>query len=147
MVVKSGALGYGLVDRILIPQGLKVVAGCFHPIDKKTVLLAPEKHDMINRSARETMQRIRSDPTLKTFLESCKVFAIKTGLASDHCRELIDAAEAAGAVGASQNMIGEAVHAVTTVKNLVAVREAFLRFLPEEKILVSDIEFCGARLL
>jgi hypothetical protein len=44
-------------------------------------------------------------------------------------------------------MIGEAVHAVTTRRNLEAVREAFLRFLPEEKVLDSDIEFCGARLL
>jgi len=147
LVVKSGAVGYGLVDRIPIPQGLKVVAGTFRPIDKKTVLLAPEKHEAINRTARETMRRIQSSPTLKTFLESCKAFALNTGLASDRCRELIAAAEAAGAIGASQNMIGEAVHAVTTRRDLGSVREAFLRFLPQEKVLVSDIEFCGARLI
>jgi len=147
LVVKSGAVGYGLVDRIPIPQGLKVVAGTFRPIDKRTVLLAPEKHEAINRLARETMRRIQSTPTLKTFLESCKAFALNTGLAPDRCRELIAAAEVAGAIGATQNMIGEAVHAVTTRRGLEAVRGAFLRFLPEEKVLVSDIEFCGARLL
>jgi len=147
LVVKSGAVGYGLVDRIPLPQGLKVVAGCFRPIDKKTILLAPEKHEAINRLAQETMRRIKSSPTLKTFLESCKFFALNSGLASDQCRELIAAAEAAGAIGASQNMIGEAVHALTTDENLEAVHEAFLGFLPEEKILVSDIDFCGARLL
>jgi len=147
LVVKSGAVGYGLVDRIPIPQDLKVVAGSFRPIDKKTVLLAPERHDAINRLARETMRRIRSSPTLKTFIESCKAFALGTGLASDRCMELISGAETAGAIGASQNMIGEAVHAVTTRRNLDPVREAFLRFLPEEKVLVSDIDFCGARLL
>jgi pantoate kinase len=147
LVVKSGAIGYGLVDRIPIPEGLKVVAGCFRPIDKKTVLLAPEKHGTINTLARTTMQRIRSLPTLENFLRSCKCFALDSGLASDRCRELIEAAESAGAVGASQNMIGEAVHAVTTRRNLEAVREAFLGFLPEEKIIISDVEFCGARLL
>jgi pantoate kinase len=147
LVVKSGAVGYGLVDRIPIPEGLKVVAGCFRPIDKKTVLLAPEKHETINTLARTTMRRIRSYPTLENFLRSCKCFALDSGLASDRCRELIEAAETAGAVGASQNMIGEAVHAVTTRRNLEAVREAFLGFLPEEKIIISDVEFCGARLL
>ena len=146
LVVKSGAIGYGLVDRIPIPEGLKVVAGCFRPIDKKTILLAPEKHGAINRLARATMRRIRSQPTLENFLRSCKCFALDSGLASDRCRELIEAAESAGAVGASQNMIGEAVHAVTTRRNLEAVHEAFLGFLPEEKIIVSDVEFCGARL-
>jgi pantoate kinase len=147
LVVKSGAVGYGLVDRIPIPQGLKVVAGSFRSIDKKTVLLAPEKHETINRLARETMRRIQASPTLETFLENCKAFALNTGLASDRCRELIAAAEAAGAIGASQNMIGETVHAVTTRRNLEAVRGAFLGFLADEKVLVSDIEFCGARLL
>ena len=147
LVVKSGAIGYGLVDRIPIPEGFKVVAGCFRPIDKKTILLAPEKHETINRLARITMQRIRSLPTMENFIRSCKSFALDSGLASNRCRELIEAAESAGAIGASQNMIGEAVHAVTTHRNLEAVHEAFLRFLPEEKIIVSDVEFCGARLL
>lgn len=147
LIVKSGAVGYGKVDRIIIPQDLKIVAGCFSSIDKKTVLLAPEKHETINRLARETMRRIRLNPTLEIFLENCKYFALNTGLASDRCRELITVAEKAGAIGASQNMIGEAVHAVTTLKNLKAVYTAFLSFLPEEKILVTDIEFSGAHLL
>lgn len=147
LIIKSGAIGYGKVDRIIIPQDLKVVAGCFSSIDKKTVLLAPEKHEAINRLARETMHRIRLNPTLKIFLESCKYFALNSGLASDQCKELIIAAEKAGAIGASQNMIGEAIHAVTTSKNLKAVHTAFLSFLPEEKIVVTDIEFSGAHLL
>jgi pantoate kinase len=147
LVVRSGALGYGLVDRIIIPKNLKVIAGVYRPIDKKEILLAPEKHEAINRIGRETMQRIRSDPTLGNFLKNCKAFALNTGLASDRCRELITAVEAAGAIGASQNMIGEAVHAVVKPGNVESVRNAFLEFIPEEKVLVSDIDFCGARLL
>jgi pantoate kinase len=147
LIVKSGAIGYGEVDRIIIPQDLKIVAGCFSPIDKKTVLLAPEKHEAINCLARETMRRIRLNPTLKIFLESCKFFALNAGLASDRCKELIVAAEKAGAIGASQNMIGEAVYAVTTPKNVEAVHTAFLSFLPEGRIIVTDIDFSSAHLL
>ncbi|MCJ7632535.1 hypothetical protein MUP77_09115 [Candidatus Bathyarchaeota archaeon] len=147
LVVKSGALGYGLVDRIIIPQNLKVVAGFYRPIDKKEILLAPEKHEAINRIGRKTMQRIRSDPTLDNFLKNCKAFALNTCLASDRCRELITAVEVAGAIGASQNMIGEAVHAVVKPRNIESVRNAFLRFIPKEKVFVSDIAFSGAHLL
>ena len=147
MVVKSGAIGYGKVDRIIIPQGLRIVAGYFSSIDKKTVLLAPEKHEAINRLARETMRRIMLNPTLKIFLENCKFFALNAGLASDRCKELIVVAEKAGAIGASQNMIGEAVYAVATPKNLEEVHAAFLSFLPEERIIITDIDFSGARLL
>lgn len=147
LVLKSGTVGYGLVDRIMIPQNLKVVAGFYRPIDKKEILLAPEKHEAINCIGRETMKRIRSEPTLDSFLKNCKAFALNTGLASDRCMELITVAEAAGAIGASQNMIGEAVHAIVEPGKVESVRNAFLRFVPEEKVLVSDIEFCGARLL
>ena len=56
-------------------------------------------------------------------------------------------AEKAGAVGATQNMIGEAVHAVVREENAASVEEAFKQVLPNEKILTSKIDFQGARLV
>jgi len=60
---------------------------------------------------------------------------------------LIELSEKAGAIGAAQNMLGEAVHALVTVDSVEAVHEAFKKLLPEEKILIAKIDFQGARMI
>jgi hypothetical protein len=56
-------------------------------------------------------------------------------------------AEKAGAVGAAQNMVGEAVHALALAENAGNIAEAFKQVLPNEKILTAKIDFQGARLI
>jgi pantoate kinase len=147
LVVKSGAIGIGLVDRIPIRPDLRVVAGVYKTMDKSSVIMSKEKVEVINRIAEKTMNRILAEPTLANFLGNCKSFALNSGLASERVENLIYEAEAAGAIGATQNMIGEAVHAVTTKQNLNEVLESFEENLPRDKITVSDIEFRGARIV
>jgi hypothetical protein len=60
---------------------------------------------------------------------------------------LVKSANKAGAVGAAQNMIGEAVHAVVHEENASSVEEAFKQSLPSQQVLVSEIDFQGARLI
>jgi hypothetical protein len=60
--------------------------------------------------------------------------------------ELIEATKKAGAIGATQNMLGEAVHALVTVDKVEAVSETFMKFLPAEKVIISGIDCEGARL-
>jgi pantoate kinase len=147
LIVKSGTIGIGLVDRIPIPSNLKIVAGSFKPIEKRSVLLSPEKRSLINTLGRETLTQILAEPTLVNFFKSCKAFAFRSGLASKRVKSLILAVEVAGAIGATQNMIGEAVHAVTTLENLDRVYDTFRISLPKRNIIISDIDFQGARLL
>lgn len=146
LIVRSGAVGIGLVDRIPVSPELRIVAGSFQPIEKKSVITS-EKIEDINRLARKTMRKILANPCLENFLGSCKAFAFESELASSRVRELIDDAERAGAIGASQNMIGEGVHAVVKANMLKEVREAFKSYFNEEKIVVSKIDFQGARLV
>lgn len=146
LIVKSGAVGIGLIDRIPVSPKLKIVAGSFQAIDKKTVILS-DKVEGINLIARRTMDDILASPSLENFLRRCKAFAIQTGLASQRVSELIDDVEKAGAVGASQNMIGDAVHAVVKDSKLKAVHDVFKSHMSEDKIVVSKIDLQGARLL
>lgn len=44
-------------------------------------------------------------------------------------------------------MIGEAVHAVVHKENVEDVAEAFKQVLPSEKVIISKIDFQGARLV
>ena len=95
-----------------------VVAGFFESnIPKKTVLADPEKKAVINRYGKETLEAILAEPTLENFLDCCWNFSEKTGFATDNTRQLVKLAKKAGAVGAAQNMIGEAVHALVLKEN------------------------------
>ena len=147
LVVRSGAIGYGLVDRIPISPDLKIVAGVFEPIEKSSVLLSEHKIQTINNIAQKTMQQILSNPSPTNFMRSCKNFALQSGLASSRVKKLIKRAERAGAIGATQNMLGEAVHALTSSKHLESVINAFSKDFSQEDILISSIDFMGARLI
>ena len=80
-------------------------------------------------------------------MDACKEFALGTGFATNRIRKLFELSEKAGAIGVAQNMIGEAVHALTTVDSLEKVQNAFKKLLPEENILVARIDSQGARII
>ena len=147
LIVESGALGYGLIDRILIRSDLQVVAGVFKSVKKSSILLSEEKINIINTIAKKTMSNILKKPDIENFLNNCKSFAFESGLASGRIRKLIKDVENAGAIGATQNMIGEAVHAITTKNSLDDVYEAFKKHISEDKIIISKIDFKGAKIL
>ena len=68
-------------------------------------------------------------------------------LLTSRVRKLIELAEKAGAVGATQNMVGEAVHALVTLNKLEGVIKAFRKVIPTEKIIIAKIDLQGARRL
>jgi len=93
------------------------------------------------------LKKILADPSLENFMRACKEFAVGTGLVTSRVQKLIELAEKAGAVGATQNMVGEAVHALVTVDKVEDVVKAFKKVMPSEKIIIAKIDFQGARRL
>lgn len=147
LVVEPGAPRYALIDRIPISQDYEIVAGVFAPRLTKNFLEPKEKEALINEMGQKTMKKILSNPSLENFFRSCREFAEKTGLTTERVRKLIDSAEEAGAVGATQNMLGEAVHALVKADNMEKVLQVFKKQLPQERVLTAKIDFQGARLL
>jgi pantoate kinase len=147
LVTEPGAPGICQVDRIPISPDYVIVAGFYNSKIPKTVLSSPERKLQINRYAKKTLKQILAEPTLENFLASCWDFAQKAGFATENVRQLVHLAKKAGAVGATQNMIGEAVHAVVLEENALSVAEAFKQVLPNEKIITAKIDFQGARLV
>jgi pantoate kinase len=111
------------------------------------VLTSPEKRLAVNKWGKKTLEKILSKPSLENFLACCRDFAENAGFMTERVRTLMRLAERAGAIGAAQNMVGEAVHALTTLENAENVVQAFKRVLPQEKILVAQIDIQGARLI
>lgn len=147
LVVEPGAPRYAFIDRIPISQDYEIVAGVFAPRLTKNFLESKEKEELINEMGQKTMKKILSNPSLENFFRSCREFAEKTGLTTERVRKLIDSAEEAGAVGATQNMLGEAVHALVKADNMEKVLQVFKKQLPQERVLTAKIDFQGARLL
>ncbi|MEM2319322.1 MAG: hypothetical protein QXW82_01040 [Candidatus Bathyarchaeia archaeon] len=147
ITLEPGAPGTAIIDRIPISSDYVVVAGVFGPIPTKQVLSSTEKRLAVNQWGRKTLERILSEPSLENFLACCREFAEKTGFMTERVHKLIKAAEGAGAIGAAQNMVGEAVHALATCENAEKVAQAFKRVLPEKNVLVARVDLQGARLL
>jgi pantoate kinase len=148
LVTKPGAPGICQIDRIPISPEYMVVIG-YYPslIPKKSVLSSPEKKKEINGYGRKALEAILADPSLENFLSSCWDFAEKAGFTNEGIRTLVKAAKKAGAVGAAQNMIGEAVHAIVHEEDAESVAEAFKQTLPKEQVIISRVDFQGARLI
>ena len=147
LTLEPGAPGIAIIDRIPISTDYVIVAGVFGPIPTKEVLASPEKRLAVNKWGKKTLEKILSEPSLENFLACCCDFAEKTGFMTERVRTLIRLAEGAGAIGAAQNMVGEAVHALTTLENAENVVQAFKQVLPQEKILVAHVDIQGARLI
>jgi len=146
VTLKSGGPGFCLIDRIPLKPNYRIVSGCFGPIATKTVLASPRVRRRVNRFGRRTLNNILEDTSIENFMASCKRFAAEVGLMSRRVRMLIDAMETAGAIGATQNMVGEAAHALVEEERVKKVAEAVGRLLSSEKIYIAKIDLAGARL-
>jgi pantoate kinase len=147
VTVEPGALGCGIIDQIPTTPEHRIVTGYYRPIPTKKVLASDKIRRRVNRCGRETVDRILVDPSLENFMHASKEFTKNAGFMTPVTEKLIDLAEKAGAIGAAQNMVGEAVHALTTVSNAQEIVEVFKRVLPPRNILTARIDVRGARLL
>ena len=144
LTLEPGAPGYARLDRIPISPDYMIIVGTFRPYPTKEMLDSQEKREAINEWGRKTLQKILAEPSLENFMRACKQFAVGTGFATERVKKLMEMCEEAGAVGAAQNMLGEAVHALVTVDKMERVHEAFRKLLPEENVIISRIDLQGA---
>jgi pantoate kinase len=147
LTIEPGAPGIARLDRIPVSPDYRLVVGTFRPCPTKEMLSSPEKREIINKWGRKTLKKILAEPSLENFMGACKEFALGTGFATRRVQKLMEQSEKVGAIGAAQNMLGEAVHALVSVDSVAAVHETFKKLLPKEKILIANIDFQGARLI
>ena len=147
ITIEPGAPSHAIIDRIPTTSDHRIVAGYYRPISTKRVLSSSETRKIVNRYGKETVDKILANPSLENFMVASKDFACNAGFTTPLTEKLVDLAEKAGAIGASQNMIGEAVHALATVDTAERIAEAFEKVLPSRNILKSRIAIQGVRLL
>jgi len=147
LTVEPGGPGYALIDRIPISQDCRLIVGFYGPIYTKKILADEKRRKVINAWGNITLKKILKEPSIENFLNCCWEFSRKAGFVNERIEKLFRLANEAGAIGAAQNMVGEAVHAVIYKEDVERIVEAFNRVLPKKKILVGKIEWQGARLV
>lgn len=144
--IEPGGPGIAIIDRIPLSSNYFIVAGVFDTTFTKDFLSTHRKRQLINNWGKKTLEAILEEPSIENFLECSLEFARRAGFMTQRVEDLAKIAEKAGAIGSAQNMLGEALHAVTTEKEAASVVEAFKQVLPNDRIIASRIDFQGARL-
>jgi pantoate kinase len=142
---QPGAPGFSIIDRIPIDPDCRIVTGWFGPISTRTVLSNQKLRSRVNRFGRHSIEAILKKPTPRNFMTICRRFAESVGFMTERLRRLSFAMMQSGAIGVTQNMLGEAVHALVEDGKEKKVYEAARNFLPRTQIFSTTIEFQGAR--
>ncbi|MEM3722913.1 MAG: pantoate kinase [Candidatus Hadarchaeales archaeon] len=121
---KAGAPPWGRWQRIPTPRDLWVVCCTLGEIKTSSCLRDEEFLKRAQLLGKSAVNRILRAPTLKNFLHLSKEFAGNLGLLDSALSQLIETAERAGAIGASQTMLGKGIFAFTTSKRKNSVKTA-----------------------
>lgn len=145
--IKPGAPGIGYVD--LIPAGpdIVVVCGSLGPIETKKMLSKPELREKINRIGGKMVDELVKNASIEKLVELSKRFATEIGLMSERIREVIKKLEDNGFVHASMAMFGETVFCFVKREKANQVLNILKKYFDKGVILISDINFTGARIL
>jgi pantoate kinase len=144
---EGGPPGVCRIDRIPIKPSYRLISGCYCPISKPRILNSKIISQRIAREGRRTMRSILSRPDLKNFLNQSEEFALKIGFMTERIADNIRTAKRSGSVGATQNMLGDAFHAVVEKDLVEEILEKFRDCFPRGRLFSSQIDFEGARLL
>jgi pantoate kinase len=124
VIVRPGAPGVAEVKRVRVGGKFRVVTASLAPYKKGPLLSSPEMTKRIARLGRRALELTRLAPDLRGLVRAGEVFSEGLGLESNDVKRLIQAAKSAGAIGASQNMVGHAIHAIVKERDVERVISA-----------------------
>jgi pantoate kinase len=148
LVTEPGAFSVGRTDAILIDfADFVLVCAAFGPIKKSTVLSDEHSRLKVNEFGTITLQKILDNPTPEVLLMESRQFSEKTGLASRELLKLSDIASNSGAVGATPNMIGNAIHCLVERSKYKSFMERFSEVVPKQSMFESDLIQSGPQII
>ena len=148
LVTEPGSFSLGKVDSIMVdPADYLLVCAAFGPIEKSSVLRDENARKRVNTQGRRALRSVLSDPTPANLLMQSRSFAEKTGIATRQLLRLCDKAIELGSLGATQNMIGSAIHCLVRKDKARKFEKSFQEYLPTNSIFVTELIQSGPMLL
>ena len=147
VITRAGAPGVSEFLNVEYPGGTRIVTASLAPFKKSDAIARPSTVRRINQLGDRALQKVVATPTLETLASEGERFSEGLGLMTAEVRDLARLAKASGASHASQNMIGHAVHALTTAARAEAVAAALRDSSPKPLVEVFEIGRQRARVL
>jgi pantoate kinase len=146
-ITKAGGPGVAKFLNVKVPKGLRIVTASLAPYHKSTALSSRRLRRKINAYGDEALREFEASPTLETLAEAGEEFSGRLGLRTKQVSKLIEVAKAHGALFASQNMIGYAVHALVMEPELEGVVSALgsVESMPQIDVYEVGTEVAGTR--
>jgi len=144
--VKPGAPPYGGWKRISVPKDVKVICATLGPLSTKSLLGDEKFKKKASALGGKAVEKLLREPTIPGFMSASREFAEGLGLMDAGLASIARVAEAAGAIGASQAMLGRAVFAMVQERKIDMVRLALLEVLSPAQLMISSIYPSGQRI-
>ncbi|MFX1576591.1 MAG: hypothetical protein ACFFCF_05415 [Promethearchaeota archaeon] len=145
LILEAGAPGYDRVDWLPFDASYRIVTGSFAPISKKDIIFSKETLVAVNREGQGVLKQILGNPDPVRFMRLCSGFAKKIGFLSQRIAKVLKVVLDAGALGATQNMIGDAFHALVDVDAIDSVMHSVMHLFPPNSLFVSGLSLVGPR--
>ena len=144
---KPGGPGIGEVRNIPVENDYVVACLSFGPISTGEVLTNEKFRQRINEFGGELLDRLIAEPKPHLFMGLSHKFAEHIGLISPRIGRILKETDSSG-LTCSMAMLGETVFTLVQRDNLEALLQIFRRHaFSEHNIIISEIDFQGARLL
>jgi pantoate kinase len=138
-ITVPGEPGRARFVNVKVPEGIRLVTASVAPYDKEEALSSRTIGEKISKLGGEALNAFLSDPTFDTLVHEGERFSSRLGLESPEVRKLIRLAKSAGAIGASQNMIGFSVHSVAYSDSSPSVARALRGLSPRIRVDVFEV--------
>lgn len=133
IIVKPGGPGVAELRSVKVPPGLRVVTACLSQKGRRNLLSSKRMERKVNRLGDAALAEA-SDLKLESMLRAGHAFAEGLGTMTRAVEHLVSAALEEGAVGASQNMVGNSMHAVVRDSEMESVSSALRKLAKSAKI-------------
>lgn len=133
IIVKTpGPPGLCKLDKIILDEQYVIVAGSRGKMETAIALQDPNLVSRAREFGRKAVDALFDDPSIEKFFEMANWFARETKLSNPTIENAINACVNAGAKGAAQSMIGDAVFALVTPQKAEDVKRALTKALGVE---------------
>jgi pantoate kinase len=144
--VRSGAPGIGEIKHILASKDYVVACLILDSLPTKKFLTDEKTRKRINELGGKLVDKLIEEPNITNFMNFSRQFAEHVGLITENVRRILNAVDDANFV-CSMPMFGESVFTLIEQESLEKLLKIFHNYGSNERTMVSEIDFEGARLL
>jgi len=144
--VRPGAPGIGEIRHVPVPKDYVMASLTFGSLSTKKLLSDEEIRRRINNFGGKLVDRLVEEPNVTNFMKFSRQFAEHVGLITERIRRTLNAADKAKFI-CSMQMFGESAFTLVEEDSLQELLKIFRNHCADGRIIVSEIDFKGARLL